>query len=493
MAFDPADLSPEFGQRAVLLNAVPIRSDARYVLCWLQQTLRGHDHPTIDASVALGNRLGLPVLVYHGLRQDYPHASDRLHRFILGASRAMGKTLERRGIACVQYVEHADRRERGLVYRLAAHAAAVFVDEHATFVGAAQAKAFAARADVATIAVDATRLVPFRALPSGLHATKNFRAAHSPLRSEWRNLRTSIEPSVAPYAGPLDFAPDALAHMSDSELDELVARCAINHGLGAVTGHPATAEEVERRVTLAATSVVPNYSARRNNAADSRSCTQLSPYLHFGMVSPWAIMDAVDAAARTQSAPYKFYDEMLTWLLFYTSLLDARKTASQAVIDPGGVVQSQVIESGVGDGRSGLRLALNGSQSQRTLSARFVTDFFGSGVQHIALRTSDIRHSVKAMRAAGVAMLPLPDNYYEDLAARAELPGEEIDELRDLGILWDKDAGGAFHQAYTQALDGGFFFEIVQRDGYTGYGAANASIRLAAQARLARPAALPAR
>ena len=63
--------------------------------------------------------------------------------------------------------------------------------------------------------------------------------------------------------------------------------------------------------------------------------------------------------------------------------------------------------------------------------------------------------------------------------------------MRALNILYDRDGDGAFHQAYTQTLDGGFFFEIVQRDGYKGYGAANASIRLAAQARLARPAAMP--
>ena len=68
------------------------------------------------------------------------------------------------------------------------------------------------------------------------------------------------------------------------------------------------------------------------------------------------------------------HEEMLSWLLFCTSLFEARKTPSQAVLDPGGVVQSQVIESGLDQGHQGLRLVLNGSQSHRTLSARFVTD-----------------------------------------------------------------------------------------------------------------------
>jgi 4-hydroxyphenylpyruvate dioxygenase len=194
---------------------------------------------------------------------------------------------------------------------------------------------------------------------------------------------------------------------------------------------------------------------------------------------------AVDHVSQTM-----MYEEMLTWLLFYASLFDARKTPSQAVIDPGGVVQSQVVESGIDPGRPGpgLRLVLNGSQSHRTLSARFVTDFFGSGVQHIAFATGDIKATVARLVANGVAMLPIPENYYDDLEARTDLDADEIDALRALNVLHDRDATGAYWQAYTATLDGGFFFEIVQREGYTGYGAPNAGIRLAAQARLARPA-----
>jgi 4-hydroxyphenylpyruvate dioxygenase len=205
-----------------------------------------------------------------------------------------------------------------------------------------------------------------------------------------------------------------------------------------------------------------------------------------GEVSSGAGLMAVDHIAQTMQ-----YEEMLTWLLFYTSLLDARKTPSEAVLDPGGVVQSQVIESGIGGADQGLRLVLNGSQSHRTLSARFVTDFFGSGVQHIALATADIRATVAKMVAGGVTLLAIPENYYDDLEARTDLSAAEIDALKALNILYDRDAYGVFYQAYTTTLDGGFFFEIVQRDGYAGYGAPNAGIRLSAQARLARPAAMP--
>jgi 4-hydroxyphenylpyruvate dioxygenase len=176
------------------------------------------------------------------------------------------------------------------------------------------------------------------------------------------------------------------------------------------------------------------------------------------------------------------YEEMLTWLLFYTSLLDARATSSQAVVDPNGIVQSQVIESGLGSQTGdGLRLVLNGSQSTRTRSGRFVNEFFGSGVQNIAFATSDIRAAVAGMQTAGIGFLPIPDNYYEDLATRSDLSDADIAGLKDLRILYDRDGDGEFLHAYTQSLEGGIFFEIVQRDAYKGYGASNAGVRLAAQ------------
>lgn len=187
---------------------------------------------------------------------------------------------------------------------------------------------------------------------------------------------------------------------------------------------------------------------------------------------------AVDHVSQTM-----FYEEMLTWLLFYTSLFDTRRTQSQAVLDPGGIVQSQVIESGTlarpGDG---LRMVLNGSQSNQTLSSRFVHEFFGSGVQHIALATDHIRGTVAKLVANGIEMLKIPENYYIDLAARGDLPDIDIAALRALNILYDADAKGAYFQAYTATIESGFFFEIVQRENYAGYGALNAAIRLNAQA-----------
>jgi 4-hydroxyphenylpyruvate dioxygenase len=182
------------------------------------------------------------------------------------------------------------------------------------------------------------------------------------------------------------------------------------------------------------------------------------------------------------------YEEMLSWQLFYTSLLELQKMPEQTVLDPGGVVKSQVVQ----DANGALRLALNASQSARTLSSRFLSETFGSGVQHIAFSTTDIFATVAKLKAAGVAMLEIPENYYDDLEAKTDLSDEDLMRLRANDVLYERDATGEFLQAYTQTFDDRFFFEIVERrDGYRGFGATNAQIRLTAQARHARHPAIP--
>ncbi len=187
-----------------------------------------------------------------------------------------------------------------------------------------------------------------------------------------------------------------------------------------------------------------------------------------------ATLTAIDHVSQSMH-----YEEMLMWLLFYCSLLDVTKTPAQDVIDPGGIVRSQVVQNADGT----LRLILNASQSSRTLSSRFLNEAFGSGVQHIALATRDIMATVARLRAEGIEPVPIPENYYDDLEAKTDLSPERIAELKAANVLYDRDGDGEYLQAYTPTFDERFFFEIVERRGYRGLGAANAQIRLAAQAR----------
>jgi 4-hydroxyphenylpyruvate dioxygenase len=80
-------------------------------------------------------------------------------------------------------------------------------------------------------------------------------------------------------------------------------------------------------------------------------------------------------------------------------------------------------------------------------------------------------------------ILQIPANYYFDLSLRFDLEQRLIDKMRAYNILYDEDVGGnAYFQIFTRDVNG-LFLEVVQRNGYTGFGAANAPVRMAAQAR----------
>jgi len=190
----------------------------------------------------------------------------------------------------------------------------------------------------------------------------------------------------------------------------------------------------------------------------------------------------VDHIAQTVS-----YDEMLTWMLFYTSIFETGKTPMVDIIDPGGVVRSQVIENASGS----LRITMNGAENRRTLAGHFIAEKFGSGIQHLAFSTADIFATAKALREKGFKALHISPNYYDDVEARFGLDPDLSERLKAENILYDRDDEGEYFQLYSGTYGEGFFFEIVERRGYRGYGAPNAIFRIAALKKQMRPDGIP--
>jgi 4-hydroxyphenylpyruvate dioxygenase len=110
------------------------------------------------------------------------------------------------------------------------------------------------------------------------------------------------------------------------------------------------------------------------------------------------------------------------------------------------------------------------SQIQEYLEA-----YYGPGVQHVALLCKDVIETVGRLRANGVEFLTVPDSYYEELPGRVGQIEESLDQLKDLGILVDKDDEGYLLQIFTKPLQDRptVFFEIIQRKGSRGFGKGN--------------------
>lgn len=99
----------------------------------------------------------------------------------------------------------------------------------------------------------------------------------------------------------------------------------------------------------------------------------------------------------------------------------------------------------------------------------------GAGVQHVAIETTDIVGTVRKLRRRGVQFLRTPDTYYEELPQRVTAVSGQVDELRALGILADRDDEGYLLQIFTRPVGDRptVFFEIIERHGSSGFGAGN--------------------
>ncbi|MEJ7679789.1 MAG: VOC family protein [Segetibacter sp.] len=99
----------------------------------------------------------------------------------------------------------------------------------------------------------------------------------------------------------------------------------------------------------------------------------------------------------------------------------------------------------------------------------------GPGVQHVAMATQDIVATVRELMSRGVEFLKVPNSYYEDLSDRVGHIDEDLEPLKELGILVDRDTEGYLLQLFSKPVQDRptLFFEIIQRKGAKSFGKGN--------------------
>ncbi|GAA2149530.1 sugar phosphate isomerase/epimerase and 4-hydroxyphenylpyruvate domain-containing protein [Nocardioides koreensis] len=178
----------------------------------------------------------------------------------------------------------------------------------------------------------------------------------------------------------------------------------------------------------------------------------------------WLGIDHVAVAV-----PPEHFDQEVA---FFRTLFDLTPGSVEEFIEPHGRLRSRALRPADGD----LRVVLNVEEVRPGRPRR-------SGITQVAFACGDVAAQVRAMRSRGVALMPVPDNYYVDLDARFGLDPEMLAELREHQLLYDRLGGGELLHAFTLPLPTGFHVELLERrGGYDGYGAAGTHVRLAAQA-----------
>ncbi len=118
-------------------------------------------------------------------------------------------------------------------------------------------------------------------------------------------------------------------------------------------------------------------------------------------------------------------------------------------------------------------IPINEPTDEKSQIQEYLEEYKGSGIQHIALSTSDICSTVMEMKKDQVNFLEVPDTYYDTLMERVPELEENIKELHKHKVLADGDDEGYLLQIFTKNVIGPIFYEIIQRKGHWGFGEGN--------------------
>ena len=191
---------------------------------------------------------------------------------------------------------------------------------------------------------------------------------------------------------------------------------------------------------------------------------------------PAAPADDVGLAAVDHVVANVELGQMDRWVRFFAETMGFSEMLhfdDEAISTEYSALMSKVMQDGAGR----IKFPINEPATGRRKSqvAEYLDYFGGPGVQHVALATRDIVETVSRMRARGLAFLPVPDAYYDDLGARVPAVAPYVGELARLGILADRDEDGYLLQVFTQPVQDRptLFFEVIERRGARGFGQGN--------------------
>ena len=299
-------LPPHIAERVRALSAGPC--SGAFVLYWLRTAQRAHENPALDAALAAGDALGLPVFVYHALSERYPYASDRHHTFILEGARDVQQALGARGVGTAFHLERPGHR--GPHLRTLAERAALVVTED---LPVPPLTVWTARlrdaVQTPVWAVDTACVLPMLQVRPGIDRAYTFRDRTARARDERIDAGWADHPVAQPHFVPQDLPFDPV-DLASADIPALVADCAIDHTIGPVPHTRGGTRAGEARWAAFRDGGGLDAYARTRNAPHRDGVSRLSAYLHYGMVSPFTVArEARDHGGKCE----KWLDELLVW------------------------------------------------------------------------------------------------------------------------------------------------------------------------------------
>lgn len=287
-------------ERIRRLNDRPER-DGAYVLYWMQQSQRASFNPALELAAGLANDRGLPLVVGFGLMDDYPEANARHYTFMLQGLREVAAALRQRGIAFIIRRGGPD----AVALDLAGEAAVCVCDVGYLRHQRWWRRNVAEGARCPVIRVEGDVVVPVATASSkDEYAARTIRPKILKHRDHF--LKVAGEPELARDAAGLGLASD----IDLADVAAAIAGLKLDTSVGPVRRLIGGTGEARRRLEGFLDGVFAGYGSNRNQPADWR-CSFMSPYLHFGQISPVQIALAVRAADETSDDDRASYLEEL--------------------------------------------------------------------------------------------------------------------------------------------------------------------------------------
>lgn len=294
-------------ERIRALNSAPVRTPARYVLYWAQMNRRVDANHALAVAIGKANELRLPVLVYEGLTCTYHEANDRMHTFVLEGVPETARRLARRGIGYCFHLRKRRSDANDILYRLAAEAALLVTDDYPTFIAARHNASVPARIGIPYLVVDSSCIVPMNALPKREYAAYTIRPKIKKLLPQYLVPCPDPKPAVK-WNLP---TPKFHTEVQTENIPALVGECEINHAIPPSLSYAGGRLAAEATLRHFLDDRLRRY-ARERNEPSAHATSNLSPYLHFGMISALEIA----LAAKKHAEEHKLIaDEFLEELI----------------------------------------------------------------------------------------------------------------------------------------------------------------------------------
>jgi len=293
-----------------LFHKGPKVENPTFVLHWMRGAIRLDECPTFDVSCLISNSLNLPLLVYQGIDERYPHASYRHHRFLMEGAADIANRAEEMGVEYLVHISREGHREP-VVKELAIQSAIVVTD--LMDLGPWKKWTQSLTNYNSVIEVDSTCVLPRTIFGKSLDRPFRFKNAtkkkfRQRLNLNWPEVEKttiSLPSSWEPPFKPVDIREE----LTKDGGRKILSYCDIDPTVVPVTdftgGFSTAIEHWEKWCKNG----IRSYHKTRNNAANRYGVSGMSPYIHYGMIAPTKI--AREASEIGGKGAEKFLDELL--------------------------------------------------------------------------------------------------------------------------------------------------------------------------------------